>query len=156
LEGSADRIEAWLRTNRVEAEFLRFAPSVHTVDEAVGVSGIPIEHFTKSIVMVTDAGQPIVAIVPAETRASTDRVRKALQLAERPRVATASESEELLRQPIGGNCPFDVGGATVLVDPRVMEREWIVLGGGDDRSLVRISTAELRRAVDLREVRVRS
>lgn len=152
----ADRIEAWLRENEVEAEFLRFASSVHTVDEAVAESGIPIEHFTKSIALVTDSGHAIVAVVPADSRASTERVRKALDLVERPRVATASESEAKLGQQLGGNCPFGVGGATVLVDPRVMAREWVVVGGGDDRSLVRISTAELRRAVHFTEVRVRS
>lgn len=151
----ADKIEAWLRDVGAEAEFIRFDTSVHTVDEAVSASGIDIAHFTKSIAMITDSGQPVLAIVPADSRASTDRVRKALKLSERPRIATAEESEEKLGQKLGGNCPFNVASATVIVDPNVANREWAVLGGGDDKSLVKISIAELRRVVSFTEARVR-
>lgn len=151
----SDRIEAWLQGVGADSEFLRFDSSVHTVDEAVSASGIDIVHFTKSIAMITDSGKPVLAVVPADSRASTDRVRKALHLSERPRVATADESERMFGQKLGGNCPFNVSDVTVLVDPRVADREWAVFGGGDDRSLVTISMAELRRIVSFTEARVR-
>ena len=50
---------------------------------------------------------------------------------------------------------LNAGAATVLVDPQVLGKEWIVTGGGDDRCLVRIAIAELRRVVDHTEARVR-
>lgn len=134
---------------------LTFERSVYSVAEAVAASGIPVERFTKSIVMITAGGAPVVAVVPAECRASTDRVRKALGLAERPRVATPEETESLLGQQAGGNSPLNAGEAAVLIDPLVLAKDWIVTGGGDDRCLVRIPVAEIRRVVRFTEARVR-
>lgn len=151
----AQRIEQWLVQHRVQAQFLRYEHSVHSVAEAVAVSGYPVERFTKSIVMLDEHARPIVAVVPASSRASTDRVRKALALAQRPRIATASESEALLGQQLGGNSPLNAGDASVLIDLEVLAKDWILTGGGDERSLVRISIAELRRVVRFTEARVR-
>lgn len=148
-------MRAWLETHRVDAEFLTFEDSVYSVEAAVAASGFPVAHFTKSIVMVDDAGRGIIAMVPADARASTDRVRKALGLAQRPRVADPEDALALTGQRAGGNSPLNAGDARVLVDPRVFEVEWVVTGGGDDRSLVRIDTAELRRVGGFLEARVR-
>ena len=152
---ASQAMRQWLAGNGVDAQFLSFEASVYSVAEAVAASGYPVEHFTKSIVMVTGDGQGIVAMVPADSRASTDRVRKALGLDERPRLATPDESFALTGQYAGGNSPLNAGGATVLVDPKVLERDWLVTGGGDDRSLVRIATDELRRVATFTEARVR-
>ena len=151
----AQRIRDWIDAHGVDAEMLHFDRSVRSVQEAVDASGHPVERITKSIVMVTDDGRAVVAVVPAHCRASTDRVRKALGLAARPRVASAGESEALLGQQVGGNSPLNAGDAWVLVDPLVLAMEWLITGGGDDRTLVRIPVAELRRTVDFREARVR-
>jgi prolyl-tRNA editing enzyme YbaK/EbsC (Cys-tRNA(Pro) deacylase) len=70
-------------------------------------------------------------------------------------MATAGESLKLTGQQAGGNSPLNPGQATVLIDPVVLERDWLVTGGGDDRSLVRISVAELRRVAVFTEARVR-
>lgn len=148
-------IEAWLVANYVNAEMLSFAESVHTVEEAVSVSGYPVERFTKSIVMLTADKTVVIAMVPADNRASTERVRKVLNLEERPRVATAEETKQYTGQLIGGNSPLNVPDANVLIDPKVLERDWILTGGGDDQTLVKISIEELKRVVEHTEVRVR-
>lgn len=151
----ADRIREWIAQHQVQAQFLGFEHRVHSVAEAVAVSGHPVERFTKSIVMVDEFGRAIVAVVPARSRASSERVRKALRLAQRPRIAGAHECEAMLGQQVGGNSPLNAGGAIVLIDPEVLAQDWILTGGGDERSLVRIETAELRRVVSFTEVRVR-
>ena len=151
----ARRLRDWLERHGVDAEMLCFDESVHSVEEAVAVSGHPVERFTKSIVMVDGNGRAIVAVVPADSRASTERVRKVLGLPERPRVAEPAETEALLSQQVGGNSPLNAGSATVLVDPKVLEKDWILTGGGDPRTLVLITTAELRRVVVFTEARVR-
>jgi len=68
---------------------------------------------------------------------------------------TWEESEEYLGQQLGGNSPLNAPNAIILIDPKVLEREWILIGGGDDRSLVKISIAELERVVTYVEARVR-
>lgn len=151
----AERIRAWIAQRGVQAQFLHFEHSVHSVAQAVAVSGHPVERFTKSIVMLDEDGRPIIAVVPARSRASTERVRKALALAQRPRIATARESETLLGQQLGGNSPLNADNARVLIDPEVLAMDWILTGGGDERSLVRISIAELRRVVGFTAARVR-
>ena len=49
------RIKDWLHKENVDAELLSFDESVHSVEEAVAVSGHPVERITKSIVMITSA-----------------------------------------------------------------------------------------------------
>jgi prolyl-tRNA editing enzyme YbaK/EbsC (Cys-tRNA(Pro) deacylase) len=149
------RIKEWLRDNRVDAQVLEYPQSVHSVNEAVATSGYPVERFTKSIVMLTADDRVVIAMVPADSRASTERVRKTLNLAERPRVATVGEVEARLGQQIGGNSPLNAPGATILIDPRVLEREWILTGGGDNRTLIKIRVDELTRVVTYSAARVR-
>jgi prolyl-tRNA editing enzyme YbaK/EbsC (Cys-tRNA(Pro) deacylase) len=155
MSDSSNRITRWIEDNNVNAEMLSFSERVYTVEEAVAVSGYPVERFTKSIVMLTSDERLVIALVPADARASTDRVRKALGLIDRPRIVTAEESERYLGQQLGGNSPLNAPNATILIDPKVLERDWILTGGGDDRNLVKIPVAELKRVVTYTEARVR-
>ncbi|MBT3190512.1 MAG: YbaK/EbsC family protein [Anaerolineae bacterium] len=149
------RIKDWLHKENVDAELLSFDESVHSVEEAVAVSGHPVERITKSIVMITSADDLVIAMVPAKNRASTERVRKFLKLDERPRIARAEEVEKYLVQQVGGNSPFNAPNAIILIDPKLLEEDWILTGGGDDRYLIKITTEELKRVVDYTEARVR-
>jgi prolyl-tRNA editing enzyme YbaK/EbsC (Cys-tRNA(Pro) deacylase) len=155
MSDSSNRIKRWMEDNNVNAEILSFSERVYTVEEAVAVSGYPVERFTKSIVMLTSDERLVIALVPADARASTDRVRKALGLIDRPRIVTSEESERYLGQQLGGNSPLNAPNATILIDPKVLERDWILTGGGDDRNLVKIPVAELKRVVTYTEARVR-
>ena len=101
----SQRIKDWLQSEKVDAEVLGFGQSVHSVEEAIEVSGYPLERITKTIVMLTQANDCVIAMVPADTRASTERVRKILALGERPRVASAEETEKHVGQLVGGNSP---------------------------------------------------
>lgn len=155
MSPEAARLAAWLKENEVDAELLRFDRSVHSVAEAVEVTGYPVERFTKSIVMITASGRVVVAMVPADARAGSERVRKVLGETERPRIATPEEISRHLGQRVGGNSPLNAGHALVLIDPRVLTQDWIITGGGDDRSLVKIAVTELKRVVRYTEARVR-
>ncbi|MBM9606108.1 aminoacyl-tRNA deacylase [Desulfopila inferna] len=150
------RLQDWLHHNNVKAELLSFDKSVHSVEEAVAVSGYPVERITKSIVMLTAADDTIViAMVPASKRVSTERVRKYLQLKERPLIADAELIEKRIGQQAGGNSPLSAGDAIILLDPELLQMDWILTGGGDDRHLVKISIEELRKAVPHKVTRVR-
>ncbi len=155
MSDSSNRIKRWIEDNNANAEMLSFSERVYTVEEAVAVSGYPVERFTKSIVMLTSDERLVIALVPADARASTERVRKALGLIDRPRIVTAEESERYLGQQLGGNSPLNAPNATILMDPKVLERDWILTGGGDDRNLVKIPVAELKRVVTYTAARVR-
>jgi prolyl-tRNA editing enzyme YbaK/EbsC (Cys-tRNA(Pro) deacylase) len=54
---------------------------------------------------------------------------------------------------IGGVTPFGLPvGLPVLVDPRVMEPDWIILGGGNRSSKLRLAPDGLRRLPAVRVV----
>lgn len=151
----SQKLQQWIDDNQIQAQLLSFTQSVHSVEEAVSASGYPIEHFTKSIAMITPCQQLVMAVVPADSRASTERVRKALALEERPRTVTADESAQLFSQKIGGNCPLNIAQATVLIDPLVLCRDWILTGGGDSSTLTKISIDELKKVTAYKAVRIR-
>lgn len=151
----AQRQADWIKQNNVAATLLSFEQSVHSVEQAVTISGYAIEHISKSIVLQDYNNKIIIAMVPSCYRVSTERVRKALSLEQRPVTANAELIEQQLQQKIGGNSPLNAGNAEVLIDPTLLDIEWILTGGGDDKHLIKIATQELCRVVEHRVVRVR-
>lgn len=148
-----DKLRAIIEEKGIRAELLSFDRSCHSVTEAALTVGAEPTDFVKSICMVDRDGHPIVAIVKGEDRASTSRVARALGI-ERPRVASPGEILGLTGFLVGGTPGFGFD-AVFLVDPRVLEREVVYLGGGSDMALVRMGTSELVRANGGRVVRVR-
>jgi len=148
-----EKLKRIIEERGIDAEHLSFDKYCRSVAEAAMTVGAEPEDFVKSICMVDGDGGVIVAIVKGEDRASTSRVAKALGT-ERPRVASPDEILGLTGFPVGGTPGFGFG-ARFLVDPHVLEKDRVYLGGGSERSLVRMSTRELVRANGGRVVRVR-
>ena len=148
-----EKLKAIVREKAIKAEHLSFDRSCHSVTEAALTVGAEPEDFVKSICMVDQEGRAIVAIVKGEDRASTSRVAKALGI-ERPRVASRDEILGLTGFPVGGTPGFGFD-AVFLVDPKVLEKDTVYLGGGSDMALVRMGTSELVRANGGRVARVR-
>jgi len=148
-----EKLKAIVREKAIKAEHLSFDRSCHSVAEAALTVGAEPEDFVKSICMVDQEGRAIVAIVKGEDRASTSRVAKALGI-ERPRVASRDEILGLTGFPVGGTPGFGFD-AVFLVDPKVLEKDTVYLGGGSDMALVRMGTSELVRANGGRVARVR-
>ena len=148
-----EKLKRIIEERGIDAEHLSFDKYCRTVAEAARTVGAEPEDFVKSICMVDGDGGVIVAIVKGEDRASTSRVAKALGT-ERPRVASPDEILGLTGFPVGGTPGFGFD-ARFLVDPRVLDKDRVYLGGGSERSLVRMSTRELVRANGGRVARVR-
>lgn len=153
-DGFEQRIKDFIDENSVQAEHHHFEDSCHSVQEAARAARADPLDFIKSIVMVSGDSRLIVAIVKGEDRASTKRVARTLDLDERPGTASPEEILDRTGYPCGGVPPFGFD-AEFLVDPRVMEKEFIWSGGGSEHSLVRVSPQEMVRANHGRIVRVR-
>lgn len=138
------KLKNWMAENKVQAKHLHFENSVHTVEEACKEANANPEDFVKNICMVDAKGNLIVAIVKGETRASTKRVGKALNI-ECPRTATPEQATEKTGYPCGGTPSFGYR-AIFLIDEKVMEKNAIYTGGGSENSLVKISPKELQKA----------
>lgn len=137
------RLRIYLEEQHIQAEHLSFEQSCHSVAEAARAVNATPEDLVKSICLLDPQGQLITAIVKGEDRVSVSRVAKALQK-EGLRLATPDEILEKTGYPCGGTPSFGYQ-AIFLIDPKVMEREQVFMGGGSESSLVKIKTAELMR-----------
>lgn len=144
----------FMQQHEVVGDHLIYEQSCHSVAEAAAAAGVTAKDFIKSICLLDAQDNLIVAIVKGEDRVSTSRVAKALQLAEKPRIATPEEMLAKTGYPCGGTPAFGYS-ATFLIDPRVFEREIVYSGGGSENALIRSTPQELQRVNGGKSVRVR-
>lgn len=138
------RLQTYLQEQQIRAEHLLFDQPCHSVAEAARAANASPHELVKSICLLDGDDQLITAIVKGEDRVSISRIARALQR-EGLRLATPEEILERTGYPCGGTPSFGYQ-AMFLVDPKVMEREFVFAGGGSETSLVRIRTEELVRA----------
>ena len=148
-----EKIKKFLTENSIKAEYIHFDKTVHTVEDACRESGAKPDDFVKTICMVDSNGETIVALVLGSYRASTSRVAKALGI-ERPNVVTPEQAQEKTGYLVGGISPFGYK-AIFLIDPKVMEKEFVYVGGGAPSALVKISPKEVQRVNKGKITRVR-
>lgn len=140
-----EKLKTYMIDKGIDAEHIHFEQTCHSVQEAADAAGATPDDLVKNICMVNDEGDLIVAIVKGEDRVSTSRVGKALKI-ERPRTATEEEILSKTGFPCGGVPSFGYK-ATFIVDPRVMEKEYVYSGGGSEYSLVRIKVRIYRKSM---------
>jgi len=148
-----EKLSTYIHNHQILAEHLSFDRSCHTVAEAAQAVGAQPEDLVKNICLLDNQGRLIVAIVKGEDRVSLGQVAAALSIPT-PRLATAGEILEKTGYPCGGTPSFGFT-ATVLIDPRVMEKEVVYTGGGSENSLIKLSPTELQRHSQGTVVRVR-
>lgn len=147
------KLKQYLLDNNLDAEQYIFDVPCHSAEEAVTALNATIEDIVKSICMMDGNGNLIVAIVRGEDRASTTRVSKALNI-DTPLIANLDEVLEKTGYPCGGVPAFGYE-AIFLIDPKVMEREFVYTGGGSPYSLTKISTKVLQQINNGQVARVR-
>jgi prolyl-tRNA editing enzyme YbaK/EbsC (Cys-tRNA(Pro) deacylase) len=137
------KIRDFIESTSIEAEHLVFNQSCHSVKEAAEAVNGSENDFVKNICMIDQENNLIVAIVKGKDRASTTLVSKTLDI-EKPRLANEDEILERTGFPAGGIPSFGFE-AKFLVDPKVLEMDYVYTGGGSDQSLVKIKAKELLR-----------
>ena len=138
------KLKRFILDNGILAEHMHFDQSCHSVDEAAKAANASRDDFVKNVCMIDAKGNVLVCIVKGEDRVSKARVSPLLQ-AEKPRMMNAGEVLEKTGYPAGGTPSFGYN-ASFLVDERVMEKDFVLSGGGSENSLVRISPQELLKA----------
>lgn len=140
IPSSEEKLLKFVTENKIRAEHLTYEKSIHTVQECVEVTGIPIEYITKCVIMIKD-GKCIAGLVQAKNRVSTSRVGKVLNI-EPPQVATPEETLRLTGYAVGG-IPYIGYDALRLVDKKILDLEFVFTGGGSDKSLLKLWTSEI-------------
>lgn len=144
LEPQEERLKQYIEKHQIPAEHLIFATSCHTAAEAAESAGATLEDLVKNVCLVTEAGQFVVAIVKGPDRVDAGRIATLLGC-KKPKHATAEAVLERTGYAVGGVPSFGYE-ATILIDELVMEKPWVLTGGGSDRSLVRIAPEVLLQA----------
>lgn len=148
-----EKLKEYLVANGIQAELLSFDQSCHSVEEAASAVNASADDFIKSICLIDAENNLIVAIVKGDHRVSTDLVAAAMNT-KKARMAKPAEVLERTGYPCGGTPPVGFP-ANFLIDTDVLERETVYAGGGDENSLLRLSTKELVKANEGRIVRIR-
>lgn len=130
-------------------------PTFADTSAFVEAYGVPLDRSANTIVVVSKGAAPVHAacVVLATTALDVNRVVRREMGVRKASFAAAEPVRALTGMEIGGVTPFGLpDDLAVLVDARVMECEWIVLGGGNRSSKLKIAPGVLRRLPSARVV----
>lgn len=137
LDPQEEKLQQYIKAESIQAEHLIFETSCHTAAEAAESAGATLEDLVKNVCLVTDTGEFVVAIVKGEDRVDPGRIA-ALLNCKKPKHASPDVVLTQTGYAVGGVPSFGYE-AIILIDERVMEKPWILTGGGSDKALVRIA-----------------
>jgi prolyl-tRNA editing enzyme YbaK/EbsC (Cys-tRNA(Pro) deacylase) len=131
----------------LDYEVLPCDPTLADTAAFVAAYDIPLDRSANTIVVASRGADPsyVACVVLATTALDVNNVVRREMGVRKASFAAADPVRELTGMEIGGVTPFGLpDGLPVLVDARVMERDWIVLGGGNRSSKLRLAPTALR------------
>ncbi len=139
----------------VDFEVMECDPALADTAAFVAAYGVPLERSANTIVVASKGAEPtyVACIVLATTALDVNNVVRHEMGVRKASFAAADPVRELTGMEIGGVTPFGLPpDLPVLVDARVMEPDWIVLGGGNRSSKLRVAPETLRKVASVRIV----
>jgi len=121
-------------------------PALADTAAFVEAYGVPPERSANTIVVASKGTEPVYAacVVLATTSLDVNRVVRREMGVRKASFAAAEPVRELTGMEIGGVTPFGLpDDLPVLVDARVMEPDWVILGGGNRSSKLRVAPSVL-------------
>lgn len=119
-------------------EIINVGKPVKTVTQAVKATKASPRQIIKSLVLISEKG-PILAIVDGESKVSLEKIKQHFG---EVRLATPEEVKEITGFEVGGVPPVGIGIKTI-VDPRVLENEFVIGGGGRIDKLCKLSPKKI-------------
>ena len=130
-------------------------PALADTAAFVEAYGIPLERSANTILVASKGAEPtyVACVLLATTSLDVNNVVRREMGVRKASFARAEPVRDLTGMEIGGVTPFGLPEELpVLVDARVMEPDWVILGGGNRSSKLRLDPAELRRLPNTRVV----
>lgn len=126
-------------------EVVECDPSLADTEQFCANYDIPPDHAANTILVASKAEprQFVACLVLATTRLDVNHAISKLMGIKRISFASADDTKELTGQLIGGVTIFALPEIPIYVDSSVMEREWIIVGGGNRSTKIRLSPQEL-------------
>jgi prolyl-tRNA editing enzyme YbaK/EbsC (Cys-tRNA(Pro) deacylase) len=147
-DAAAAGVRAHLEELGVDAELMPCDPELADTARFCEAYGIPPEDSANTIVVVGKSEPPRYAacVVLATTRLDVNRTVRKRFGTRKASFASAEETRVLTGMLIGGVTAFGLpADLPIWVDPAVMERPSVVLGGGSRSWKVRVAPDQLRK-----------
>jgi len=138
----------------VAFEVMACDPDLADTAAFVEAYGVPLDRSANTILVASKGTAPsyVACVLLATTSLDVNGVVRREMGVRKASFARAEPVRELTGMEIGGVTPFGLpDDLPVLVDPRVMEPAWVILGGGNRSSKLRVAPDVLRA---LRSMRV--
>jgi prolyl-tRNA editing enzyme YbaK/EbsC (Cys-tRNA(Pro) deacylase) len=148
-------VGAQLASLGTDFEVMECDPALADTAAFVEAYGVPLERSANTIVVASKGAEPTyaVCVLLATTSLDVNRVVRREMGVRKASFAAADPVRALTGMEIGGVTPFGLpDDLPILVDARVMEPDWIVLGGGNRSSKLKLAPEALRRLPALRVI----
>ena len=148
-------VRASLEHSVVAYEVMACDPDLADTAAFVEAYGIPLDRSANTILVASKGADPtyVACVLLATTSLDVNTVVRREMGVRKASFARAEPTRELTHMEIGGVTPFGLpADLPILVDARVMEPDWIILGGGNRSSKLRIGPDALRAIPSLRVV----
>lgn len=138
--------------NGLRAQIFEFFETVETVLKASQLMREPSDKIVKTLLVKVGSKEYLALIVRGDRKVDYNKLNTYLGC--EARLANADDVLNILKVPIGAVSPLLNGILRMrkIVDPRILEKEYVVCGGGSLRTLVKINTEDLIRLLSNPEV----
>ena len=135
-----------LDRRRVAYEVMACDPALADTAAFVEAYGVPPERSANTILVASKGAEPryVACILLATTSLDVNNVVRREMEVRKASFAGADPVRELTGMEIGGVTPFGLpDDLPILVDARVLEPDWVILGGGNRSSKLRVAPSVL-------------
>ncbi|QQR92387.1 MAG: YbaK/EbsC family protein [Candidatus Iainarchaeum archaeon] len=135
-------LEDFIQANDVKGKIITFEQEVAHCSQVA-----EIEEYTpvaKSILFACEDKGFVLAIVEGKKKINQTKLAHAIGT-KHCRLATAEEVLSVTGYEAGGVPPISIYGIPTILDPGVLAHEWVLTGGGDKFSLLKIRSEEITR-----------
>jgi prolyl-tRNA editing enzyme YbaK/EbsC (Cys-tRNA(Pro) deacylase) len=130
----------------LEFEVMPCDPALADTAAFVEAYGVPLERSANTIVVASKGAEPtsVACVLLATTSLDVNTAVRREMGVRKASFAAADPVRQLTGMEIGGVTPFGLPEhVPILVDPRVLEPEWVVLGGGNRSSKLKLAPGAL-------------
>jgi len=142
------RVRAAIDSLGIECEELACDPELADTAKFCEHYGIPLANACNTIIVVlkTNPRQYVGCLVTGDSRIDVNHRVSAIVGVKRLSFANAEETKELTGMMIGGVTVLGLPeGMPLLIDRRVLDRDWVIVGGGNRSSKVRLDPRALEK-----------
>ncbi|WP_456321123.1 aminoacyl-tRNA deacylase [Palaeococcus sp. (in: euryarchaeotes)] len=124
--------------SRLGGEILNIGKPVKTVKQAVRETKSAPKQIIKSLIFISEK-EPLLVIVDGDSKVSLEKLKNIFGDV---RLAKPKEVKELTGYEVGGIPPVGIALRTI-VDPKVLENDYVIGGGGSIDKLMKISPKKI-------------